>query len=29
MGGAMHEAFRFYRPRCDAVVGGVMARIVH
>jgi RNA polymerase sigma-70 factor (ECF subfamily) len=29
MGGAVHEAFRFYRPRCDAVVGGVMGRIVH
>jgi RNA polymerase sigma-70 factor (ECF subfamily) len=29
MGDAVHEAFRFYRPRCDAVVGGVMARIVH
>jgi RNA polymerase sigma-70 factor (ECF subfamily) len=29
MGGAVHEAFRFYRPRCDAVVGGVMARIIH
>jgi RNA polymerase sigma-70 factor, ECF subfamily len=29
MGGAVHEAFRFYRPRCDAVVGGVMGRIAH
>ena len=29
LGGTLHEAFRFYRPRCDAVVGQVMARIVH
>jgi RNA polymerase sigma-70 factor (ECF subfamily) len=29
IGGTVHEAFRFYRPRCDAVVGQVMARIVH
>jgi RNA polymerase sigma-70 factor (ECF subfamily) len=29
MGGAVHDAFRFYRPRCDAVVGGVMSRIIH
>jgi RNA polymerase sigma-70 factor (ECF subfamily) len=29
LGGAVHDAFRFYRPRCDAVVGGVMGRIVH
>jgi RNA polymerase sigma-70 factor (ECF subfamily) len=29
MGDAVHEAFRFYRPRCDAVVSGVMTRLVH
>ena len=29
IGGTVHEAFRFYRPRCDAVVGLVMARIIH
>jgi RNA polymerase sigma-70 factor (ECF subfamily) len=29
IGGTVHEAFRFYRPRCDAVVGHVMARLVH
>jgi len=29
VGEAVHEAFRFYRPRCDAVVRGVLARIVH
>ncbi len=29
LGGTVHEAFRFYRPRCDAVVGQVMARIIH
>jgi RNA polymerase sigma-70 factor (ECF subfamily) len=29
IGETVHEAFRFYRPRCDAVVKGVMARIVH
>lgn len=29
IGGTVHEAFRFYRPRCDAVVGQVMARIIH
>lgn len=29
IGGTVHEAFRFYRPRCDAVVGRVMARIIH
>jgi RNA polymerase sigma-70 factor (ECF subfamily) len=29
IGGTVHEAFRFYRPRCDAVVGQVMARLVH
>jgi RNA polymerase sigma-70 factor (ECF subfamily) len=29
IGGTVHEAFRFYRPRCDAVVGEVMARIIH
>ncbi len=29
IGGTVHEAFRFYRPRCDAVVGHVMARIIH
>jgi RNA polymerase sigma-70 factor (ECF subfamily) len=29
VGGTLHDAFRFYRPRCDAVVGQVMARIVH
>ena len=29
VGDAVHDAFRFYRPRCDAVVGSVMARLVH
>ena len=29
MGGAVQEAFRFYRPRCNAVVAQVMTRIVH
>lgn len=29
VGGTVHDAFRFYRPRCDAVVGRVMARIIH
>ncbi len=29
IGGTVHEAFRFYRPRCDVVVGHVMARLVH
>jgi RNA polymerase sigma-70 factor (ECF subfamily) len=29
IGGTVHEAFRFYRPRCDAVVGHVMSRLVH
>jgi RNA polymerase sigma-70 factor, ECF subfamily len=29
VGEAVHEAFRFYRPRCDAVVRNVIARIVH
>ena len=29
IGGTVHEAFRFYRPRCDAVVEQVMARLVH
>lgn len=28
IGGTVHDAFRFYRPRCDAVVGRVMARII-
>ena len=29
VGETVHDAFRFYRPRCDAVVRNVMARIVH
>jgi RNA polymerase sigma-70 factor, ECF subfamily len=29
VGEAVHDAFRFYRPRCDAVVRNVIARIVH
>jgi len=29
MGGAVQDAFRFYRPRCDAVVRRVMTRVVH
>ena len=29
VGETVHDAFRFYRPRCDAVVRSVMARIVH
>jgi RNA polymerase sigma-70 factor, ECF subfamily len=29
VGDAVHDAFRFYRPRCDAVVRNVIARIVH
>jgi RNA polymerase sigma-70 factor (ECF subfamily) len=29
LGGTVHDAFRFYRPRCDAVVRQVMARIIH
>jgi len=29
VGSAVQEAFRFYRPRCDAVVSHVMARLVH
>jgi RNA polymerase sigma-70 factor, ECF subfamily len=29
VGEAVHDAFRFYRPRCDAVVRNVLARIVH
>jgi RNA polymerase sigma-70 factor (ECF subfamily) len=29
VGDGVHNAFRFYRPRCDAVVSRVMARIVH
>jgi RNA polymerase sigma-70 factor, ECF subfamily len=29
LGETLHEAFPFYRPRCDAVVSQVMARIVH
>jgi RNA polymerase sigma-70 factor (ECF subfamily) len=29
MGGAVQDAFRFYRPRCDAVVRRVMARLIH
>lgn len=29
IGGTLHDAFRFYRPRCDAVVTQVMARLVH
>jgi RNA polymerase sigma-70 factor, ECF subfamily len=29
LGVSVPEAFRFYRPRCDAVVAHVMARIVH
>ena len=28
-GGAVQDAFRFYRPRCDAVVRGVLARLIH
>ncbi len=28
-GEAVADTFRFYRPRCDAVVRGVLARIVH
>jgi RNA polymerase sigma-70 factor (ECF subfamily) len=29
VGDAVPQAFRFHRPRCDAVVSGVLARIVH
>jgi RNA polymerase sigma-70 factor (ECF subfamily) len=29
VGEAVQDAFRFYRPRCDAVVAQVMARLVH
>ena len=29
VGETVHDAFRFYRPRCDAVVRNVIARIVH
>ena len=29
VGDAVQDSFRFYRPRCDAVVAGVMARIIH
>ena len=29
VGSAVQDAFRFYRPRCDAVVSHVMARLVH
>jgi RNA polymerase sigma-70 factor (ECF subfamily) len=29
MGGAVQDAFRFYRPRCDAVVRHVMMRVIH
>jgi RNA polymerase sigma-70 factor (ECF subfamily) len=29
VGDAVHDAFRFYRPRCDAVVSQVMGRLVH
>ena len=29
VGDAVQGAFRFYRPRCDAVVAQVMARIIH
>jgi len=29
VGGAVKDAFHFYRPRCDAVVSHVMARLIH
>jgi RNA polymerase sigma-70 factor (ECF subfamily) len=29
VGSAVQDAFHFYRPRCDAVVSHVMARLVH
>jgi RNA polymerase sigma-70 factor, ECF subfamily len=29
VGDSVRQAFRFYRPRCDAVVAQVMARLVH
>lgn len=29
VGSAVQDAFHFYRPRCDAVVAHVMARLVH
>ena len=29
VGDAVQDAFRFYRPRCDAVVSQVMARLIH
>jgi RNA polymerase sigma-70 factor (ECF subfamily) len=29
MGGAVQDAFRFYRPRCDDMVRRVMARVIH
>jgi RNA polymerase sigma-70 factor (ECF subfamily) len=29
VGDAVQDAFRFYRPRCDAVVSSVMARLIH
>jgi RNA polymerase sigma-70 factor (ECF subfamily) len=29
IGDTVREAFPFYRPRCDSVVGRVMARLVH
>ena len=29
VGDAVQDAFRFYRPRCDAVVQHVMARVIH
>jgi RNA polymerase sigma-70 factor (ECF subfamily) len=29
VGDAVQDTFRFYRPRCDSVVAGVMARIIH
>jgi RNA polymerase sigma-70 factor (ECF subfamily) len=29
IGGTLHEAFPFYRPRCDAVVAWVMTRVIH
>ena len=29
VGSAVQDAFRFYRPRCDAVVSHVMARLIH
>jgi RNA polymerase sigma-70 factor, ECF subfamily len=29
VGGAVQDAFRFFRPRCDAVVHHVMARVIH